>query len=891
MCPLYTLGVIASPLGKNVVSRCTSLHTDIERLIEREANPTYILPPKNRHFVGRTRELQVLKDKLIEHQDCQRMSVVGLGGTGKTQIVLRFAYWIKEEAQSDLSIFWMPALSMETFEQACTEIVHQLEIPRTGEEDVKDLLQSYLSTPRSGRWLLVVDNVDDSNIALGNAQTKGIVDYLPEREDGMIVFTTRTLEIATSLTQADVLELDAMNRVDAANFFRTLLVKKDVLHDELRTSELLEKLAYLPLAIAQAAAYMNMNRISLVQYLQLFSDTEPDIVDSISREFRDDSRYKDEPNAIATTWQISFNLIRKRDKLAADLLSFMACIGWEAIPRSILPSTHSQERMEGAIGMLCEYSFLSRREIHNEGGINQNEEVQYDMHRLVHLATRIWISQTGDVNKIRGQAVNHLIRIIPDDDYSNQGVWAAYMPHALRLLEDRQGLDAEPFANLCLFVGKRLRMDGRIGEAIHWVEECGRWCKNLEEDDPLRLSVEQVLAEIYVTGSRPKEAIQILERILAIQTKRGPIDDQETLESKNILARAYLGNLELQKAIQLFEHIVAIQQESLPQENLTRLSAERELARAYDLGGQTDRATKILQTVVAVQRRTLAEDHPNRLTSEQVLATIYINSKQFSQAIEQLEYVLILRVKSQVADHPDVLAAQYELARAYLGDNNSKKAIELLEHVVSISNLVRVEENQDRLDAEQTLANAYFQDGQVKRAINLLTYVVDIQEHIFEESHQDSLFSKRTLALAYREDGQTRRALALLEDIVKIMRRHCDTRDFVRLLCEQDLGYTYLEDGQFKCAIEIFESIISLWKEVEIKEPGRVLSLRHNLAIAYFYHDHIHDAIELMEDVAEDSRALLDEDDPERHVSEAWLPIMYEERDKISSASCRLICN
>ena len=69
------------------------------------ANRTDQIPfLKNRHFVSRKSELNVLKQNLMVEQKCNKMSIVGLGGTGKTQIVLQFAYLVKE-TWSDFLIF------------------------------------------------------------------------------------------------------------------------------------------------------------------------------------------------------------------------------------------------------------------------------------------------------------------------------------------------------------------------------------------------------------------------------------------------------------------------------------------------------------------------------------------------------------------------------------------------------------------------------------------------------------------------------------------------------------------------------------------------------------------------------------------------------------------
>jgi MoxR-like ATPase len=116
--------------------------------------------PRNKRFVGRFETLLTLRDMLFV-QESQRVALVGLGGVGKTQVALELAFWTKEN-RADWSVFWVPALSEATFEQAYTEIARELKIQRNDDQDVKESVRQYLSSEAAGRWLLVIDNADDA---------------------------------------------------------------------------------------------------------------------------------------------------------------------------------------------------------------------------------------------------------------------------------------------------------------------------------------------------------------------------------------------------------------------------------------------------------------------------------------------------------------------------------------------------------------------------------------------------------------------------------------------------------------------------------------------------------------------------------------------------------
>jgi Tfp pilus assembly protein PilF len=551
---------------------------------------------------------------LFVRKECRKAAIVGLGGVGKTQVALQLAYWTKKH-RPEFSIFWAPALSKATLEQAFTEMARNLPIQSGGDDDdLKVSVRRYLSSEAAGPWLLVVDNADDRDILFGSADMLGgISDYLPESDNGLTLFTTRSREVAVSVTGSDVIELNAMDQPEAAVFLEKSLIQKDMLRDEGATAELLKELTYLPLAISQAAAYINTKQVPLAEYVKLLHGTQQDIVSLMSKEFRDNTRYAGSQNAVATTWLISFDQIRKSDNAAADLLSFISCIEPKGIPQSLFPDSESTAQLVDAIGTLCSYAFLTRRE----------DSKVFDMHGLVHLATRIWVQREGLTATTGKKAIRHIATVFPSDDYANRNVWREYLPHAFRVLQQSKELDIEERSELLFWVGRCLRVDGRIKEAVETLEEACQWRnRHLAEDHPSRLASQHALAIAYRANGQVKEAVVLLEQVVAIQAQTLAEDHPSRLASQHVLAIAYQANGQVKEAVALLEQVVAIKAKTLAEDHPDRLASQHALAGAYEANGQVKEAVALLEQVVAIREQVLAEDHPSRLASQQWLEYI-----------------------------------------------------------------------------------------------------------------------------------------------------------------------------------------------------------------------------------------------------------------------------
>nr|POF14119.1 nephrocystin-3 [Quercus suber] len=869
------------------------LHSqELERILPSETDdilgqppppPRYLPFPRNAQFVGRSIELEALERKLFIEQDCHSLAMVGLGGIGKTQVALYFAYLVLRK-YPDVAVFWIPALSAETFEQAYRGIAELLGLPITanGHGDVKELVRQHLNAWTRGRWLLIVDNADDMNVLGGGDGKDGFLKHLPTSDSGRIIFTTRNRAVAQALVRNDVIRLEKSSKSEGIEILRKALDNPELIDDHPATTELLVELDYLPLAITQAAAYININDVSLSRYVQLLRSTEDDVVHLMSSEIRDSTRYEQSTNAVATTWVVSFMQIIDRDPTAAELLRYLSCIEWKAIPWTILPQIQPAAQMTSAVGTLCSYSFITRRA----------DREMYDMHRLVHLAARVWLIQRGLLAETQTKAMRFLSNIFPTNDYMNREVWREYIPHAARMRQNGWEGDPEIRGRLCLKVGLCMYTDGRVRNAVEWLEASRDCREKLAEGHPSRLASQRALAGAYEVNGQVKEAVQLLEHVVAIEARVLAEDHPDRLASQNALARAYLANGQVKKAVELLQHVVAIQAQVLTEDHPFRLVSQYALAWAYEADRQDKEAMQLLEHVVAIEARVLAEDHPDRLASQQALALAYQTNGQFKEAVELLEHAVTIRKRVLAEEHPDRLKSQHMLAIALEANGQVKEAVELLEHVVAISRRVQAENHPDRLASQNTLAVAFRANGQVKEAVQLLEHVVAIRDRVLAEGHPSRLVSQHALAGAYQANGQVKEAVQLLEHVVAIEARVLAEDHPERLASQHALAGAYNANGQVKKAhalagvyeangqvkeaVQLLEHVVAIRDRVLAEgHPSRLVS-QHALAGAYQANGQVKEAVQLLEHVVAIEARVLAEDHPQRLASPHELAEAYE---------------
>src|SRR5436305_10940741 len=101
----------------------------------------------------------------------------------------------------------------------------------------------------------------------------------------------------------------------------------------------------------------------------------------------------------------------------------MSCLDPKNIPQSLLPPAKSLKRANDAIGTLSAYSFFTKQ-----------ADQSFDLHPLVHLATRERLRREMSLERWASKAISRLNEVFPHHDHKNRSVWRAYLPHARYVL-------------------------------------------------------------------------------------------------------------------------------------------------------------------------------------------------------------------------------------------------------------------------------------------------------------------------------------------------------------------------------------------------------------------------------------------------------------------------
>src|SRR6266516_3212780 len=220
--------------------------------------------PRNLFFTGRDDLLSRLHNQLQTgpatalSQSPQAIS--GLGGIGKTQIAIEYAYRYHQEYKA---VLWALAQNQERLTSSYTAIATLLKLPERAAEE-QDLIIQAVKTwlQKHQGWLLIFDNADELEV---------LPAFLPSSLGGHLLLTTRAWDMQRL---AQRIEVATFSPIQGAVFLlrRAGRLPSDAALDQAKSDEqavaiqLTEEVGGLPLALDQGGAYLEATGTSLEEY-------------------------------------------------------------------------------------------------------------------------------------------------------------------------------------------------------------------------------------------------------------------------------------------------------------------------------------------------------------------------------------------------------------------------------------------------------------------------------------------------------------------------------------------------------------------------------------------------------------------------------------------------
>ncbi|KAL8364795.1 hypothetical protein RB595_003867 [Gaeumannomyces hyphopodioides] len=705
-------------VGQNYGTMNTEIHLPPERP-ETPPQPFATIPfSRDRDFVDRGDILDQLRQRCFE--PAGRVALVGLGGIGKSQLAIEFAHRAAEEIP-DKWIFWVHAGTQARVEEGFRAIADAVKLPGRDQPkaDILQLVCYWLSNERNGKWTIVLESADNENVfyaANDGCEGKPLASYLPQSRNGSIVVTTRNRHLAFKLTgnYKNIIEIGPMVLGDAV-----LLLKKKLGHlTDVNTAEaLVQALDLVPLAISQAAAYIQRSPISSVEkYLADFRRGERKRTQLLGHDEGDLRRDGGASNAILTTWQISFEHIRSKRPSAADLLALMSFFDRQGIALPLLKSVDAEnvqrnsESESGSSGDEADSGFEDDVAILRDFClVSTNEDVSaLEMHGLVQLSTRKWLEADGLQNKFRQQFVERIAAAFPTGDYSNWVTCRQFFAHVEAAIDCRptEKGTQELWAGLMYRGGWYALEQGRYGAAERMAGKAKRNReKRLGKSDEKTLASTALYAGIFWHQGRWEEAEKLEVEVMETSKTKLGVDHLDTLTSMANLASTYRNQGRWEEAEKLGVEVMETSKTKLGVDHPDTLTSMANLASTYRNQGRWEEAEKLEVEVMETRKTKLGVDHPDTLTSMANLASTYRNQGRWEEA-EKLEVEVMETRKTKLGvDHPDTLTSMNNLAFTWKDQGRHAEALALIKDCAQAQQRVLGPNHPRTLESLSTVSN------------------------------------------------------------------------------------------------------------------------------------------------------------------------------------------
>ncbi len=751
---------------------------------------------RNPCFTGRTDLLERLhaqSDQTDHRARTHVQALIGLGGIGKTQIAVEYAYRHRHEYRA---VLWVRAASQEMLTADLVALAHLLRLPeRTDQDQARVVAAVRRWLAEEPGWLLILDNADDLGL---------LKNVLPATEAGQVLLTTRDQAIGTL---AEPLLVEKLDQVEGTLLLlrRARLLAPDapldnasrVLYTQARA--IVQAVDGLPLALDQAGAYLEETGCNLADYLTLYQRHWRHLLSRAGAESHD------YPETVASTWALSFEQVEQANPAAADLLRLCAFLQPDAIAEEIItegavelgptlsPVAGDLLALNEALRVLRRYSLVRR----------DGESKMLSLHRLVQAVLkdnleaatmRQWAERAvRAVNaafpEVQGGTLEPCARLMPQAQacatlIEEEGL---AFPDAARLLDQTgryliqrsQLAQAETILRLALRLSEQVLGERHLQTAnvLHDLAEAIYHLSRDMEAEPFFLQALAVREDLL--GARHPdvaESLMYLGQLLHFQGKypqaetlylralaiwedpagSGRLDVNEGLAfTLNNLALLYHHMGRYDQAEPLHQRALSIREQTLGVEHPDTAESLNNLAFLYGAQGKSEEEELLLRRAIRILEQTLGPDHPVTAMSLGNLAQVLTFQERYEEAEPLHLRALRIREQEQGPEHPDASYSLNNLALFYQRQGKYEQAEPLHQRALRIRERALGPDHPRVAQSLSNLARLYQAQGQRERAEQLFARALAVFEQALGSEHPDTA----TVREEYARLVQARRGL------------------------------------------------------------------------------------------------------------------------------------
>ena len=740
---------------------------------------------RNPFFTGRDHVLTQLR-LILEQEKTAALSqvhaITGLGGIGKTQLAIEYAYRYGHEYQA---VFWVRADSREALVSDLVELARLLRLPESDAENQKRIIEAVQRWFEAlSCWLLILDNVEDLRI---------IGDFLPLRGKGHTLLTTR---MQFTGTIARGIDLDVMDTDDGTLFLlrRAKLIAPNAPADPvadyyIQARELTRLLGGLPLALDQAGAYIEETGCSVGGYLEIYRS------EGIALLQKRGMFANGHPKSVVSTLFLSFEKLQHINPLAALLLQFLAFLHPDAIPEEIISGGASELgpafqpivthplKLNALFRSLYRFSLIRRN----------TAEQALTVHRLVQ-AVLTGVLDDDTARQRAGRTVCMVNRAFPEVQVATWSRCERYLVQAL----------------LCADLIAKYRL--KFPEAARLLDLTGRY--------------------LYERG-RIVEADPLLHRALAMRENVSGPEHFDTTISLNNLALLYHAQGKYEQAEPLYARALQVRTMLHGADHPDTAIILHNLAALYHAQGKYEQAEATYQQALQIREQTLGPEHPDTAISLDSLAVLYADQGKFGQA--ELLGQRVLAIKEQILepDHPDIAISLSNLAGFYHVAGKYARAEPLYQRARAIFEKVLGSLHLHTATSLDNLAGLYADQGNYIEAEMLSQQALKIKEKTLGPEHPEVYLSLITLASVYQALEKYEQAETLYQRALAICEKTLGMEHAYTAGCLTYLATLYTEQGKYEAAEPFANRALEIKKKALEPEHASLATSLDTLAAIY----------------------------------------------------------